>query len=758
MTLRRFLLGLLAIVGFCLVTVVAGALWIRAHPHVLAQMISTHLPSGAVLRELSGLKLRLTGGELDALAAEWEGTTFRVRGANWIWRIESWWPLRIAPQSIAGEELSVRLSPDKSPDPALIPRYWESDWWPTVAAIDARVKLLRVLDHTGALLVEAELDVSDGASAGQSRVMIPNLPPLAVQWAPATEGAWRIDWRSEAPMAASGTMGIRRSGNGIDWTLAARAEPLDLGGTQTRDLVVDASGSSDLFAGSEPLIRTALRIGATSGATANALAWRCEAAATVSQAREVALDIATCAGEKDKTSIAFDAPVSVRFDAARALAHVSVAAGRLRVEQLNQGAWKIPSLDATLNAATLFDATVPGWTLPALHYKTEARNAASKRVAYVEGKVSEARFLDGKSSARIDAEVTLQQGPHVIAPLTVRIAAHADATMIDAEGTVKTSAIGTLATFTGRYTRAESAYEVNATIDSAQWRWGKGLFATLLGARQTLVPAELLSGELKAAIRLRGNPQRSSVRVDATARRLFASASGSAVAGLDLAPFTVDFRNGKRKALAPLAWTIDSLNAGIVLGKLRGTLVESNAHWSLADIHGDILGGSFDIAQLTLPGTQPGAAIVVLHGIELERVAKMLDKPEIVLQGKVNGSIPLQIESAAITMRDGVVRGDGAGVIRYNAADNAGESAQLKMARKALSNLQYDSLEATLQYAPDGKLGVAAAIRGRNPDLDEKRPVHLNLTVETNLRTLLRSLRAADRVNAWLAKRIEERK
>ena len=60
------------------------------------------------------------------------------------------------------------------------------------------------------------------------------------------------------------------------------------------------------------------------------------------------------------------------------------------------------------------------------------------------------------------------------------------------------------------------------------------------------------------------------------------------------------------------------------------------------------------------------------------------------------------------------------GVIRYRpAVPPPDESAQIALSRKALSNLEFDTLDATLDYAPDGKLALAARIRGRNPDLDE---------------------------------------
>ncbi|MBK7728386.1 MAG: YdbH domain-containing protein [Gammaproteobacteria bacterium] len=117
------------------------------------------------------------------------------------------------------------------------------------------------------------------------------------------------------------------------------------------------------------------------------------------------------------------------------------------------------------------------------------------------------------------------------------------------------------------------------------------------------------------------------------------------------------------------------------------------------------------------------------------------------------------MSAGKLTVEAGRVASEHGGVIRYRpAAGSAAEPAELVTARKALSNLQFDAIEATLDYAADGKLSLQTALRGRNPELDATRPVHLNLTVETNLRTLLQGLRAGNRVTEWLDKRVADPK
>ncbi|MBK8993698.1 MAG: YdbH domain-containing protein [Gammaproteobacteria bacterium] len=184
---------------------------------------------------------------------------------------------------------------------------------------------------------------------------------------------------------------------------------------------------------------------------------------------------------------------------------------------------------------------------------------------------------------------------------------------------------------------------------------------------------------------------------------------------------------------------------------MRATLRHGAPGWSLHDVAGELFGGSFGAASIGPLGAAPIDTSVSLRAIDLERIGKLLDDPDLTLTGALDGTLPVHVEGGTFTVRQGEVHSTAPGVIRYRpATPPADESAQIALSRKALSNLEFDTLEATLDYAADGQLALAARIRGRNPDLDAKRPVHLNLTLETNLRTLMRSLTTGDRISEWL--------
>jgi hypothetical protein len=96
------------------------------------------------------------------------------------------------------------------------------------------------------------------------------------------------------------------------------------------------------------------------------------------------------------------------------------------------------------------------------------------------------------------------------------------------------------------------------------------------------------------------------------------------------------------------------------------------------------------------------------------------------------------------------------GVIRYLPVSLPDESdvSSIAFATRVLSNFEFETLSSDVNLTKDGDLNLQLHLTGRNPDLDEKRPVVLNLGVENNIPQMLRSLRAARAVEEILEKRL----
>jgi hypothetical protein len=127
------------------------------------------------------------------------------------------------------------------------------------------------------------------------------------------------------------------------------------------------------------------------------------------------------------------------------------------------------------------------------------------------------------------------------------------------------------------------------------------------------------------------------------------------------------------------------------------------------------------------------------------------------MTGSVAARLPVSIEEDVVTIADGVLTGNPpGGVIRYRPASSPDGSdvSGVAFATKVLSNLEYETLVSDVNLNKEGDLVLNLKLTGRNPDLDEKRPIVLNVAVENNIPQMLRSLRAARAVEDILEKQL----
>ena len=82
---------------------------------------------------------------------------------------------------------------------------------------------------------------------------------------------------------------------------------------------------------------------------------------------------------------------------------------------------------------------------------------------------------------------------------------------------------------------------------------------------------------------------------------------------------------------------------------------------------------------------------------------------------------------------------------------------QMRFVLDALSNFHYHTLQVSADSTPKGDVTLHVMLQGANPDWQSGRPVHLNLNVQENIPTLLRSLRLADELGEALGKKLQQR-
>ena len=150
--------------------------------------------------------------------------------------------------------------------------------------------------------------------------------------------------------------------------------------------------------------------------------------------------------------------------------------------------------------------------------------------------------------------------------------------------------------------------------------------------------------------------------------------------------------------------------------------------------------------------------ILTARGIELSELLSIKEFAAVSVTGTIAAVLPITFAKDGISIEAGKLTGEPpGGVIRYlggGETDNADVSS-LGLATTALSNFEYESLEADVNYSKAGDLTLQMQLKGRNPELDDGRPIVLNLGVENNVPQMLKSLQAARAVEEileeWLA-------
>ncbi len=157
-------------------------------------------------------------------------------------------------------------------------------------------------------------------------------------------------------------------------------------------------------------------------------------------------------------------------------------------------------------------------------------------------------------------------------------------------------------------------------------------------------------------------------------------------------------------------------------------------------------------------GRDSNTVIMTARGIELSEMLSIEDFAAVDVTGRIAVILPITVTDDGISIESGTLSGESpGGVIRYLGGDpDSTDMSGLGLATTALSNFEYESLEADVSYSKAGDLKLQMQIKGRNPELDEGRPIVLNLGVENNVPQMLKSLQAARAVEEVLEKQLAE--
>lgn len=316
---------------------------------------------------------------------------------------------------------------------------------------------------------------------------------------------------------------------------------------------------------------------------------------------------------------------------------------------------------------------------------------------------------------------------------------------LQAEGLL-TSSIVDKAPFRLDYDIASGAGELSATNTIN--------FRQPLGA--TVIPDwaeayDLDSGQIDAALKLNWQSfdkvatELTLKLVDVTGH--YDSYHASGISG-DLEFTANDVSAGESWQLLQSTIQLGHVNVGVPVTDMAVKVAWSGDQAQIAEATASLLGGQAIATPFVYDLGTGGARLELdLQNLDLAAVLA-LEGDDIVGSGRLNGTLPVVLNNDEISINDGsVAAAPPGGTIRLTPT-LSGPSGQpgLDFALLALKDFSYTELNTDINYAANGDLQLAVHLKGRNPAVEDGRPIHYNLNINENVPVLLESLRLQDQV------------
>uniref|UniRef100_UPI0040577448 intermembrane phospholipid transport protein YdbH family protein n=1 Tax=Candidatus Electrothrix sp. TaxID=2170559 RepID=UPI0040577448 len=178
----------------------------------------------------------------------------------------------------------------------------------------------------------------------------------------------------------------------------------------------------------------------------------------------------------------------------------------------------------------------------------------------------------------------------------------------------------------------------------------------------------------------------------------------------------------------------------------------------LNDLQAELLQGTMSSPEIRYDlNKQQSDFTVNISGMDLATIVELMKVKDMHATGKISGKIPVNVQGKKISVDKGELYNDPpGGEISYTSA-KAEATGLSEHALKAIRDFRYTALKSTAQYDPEGQLDLAVSLQGISPELDKRRPVHFNITIEQNLNTLLQGLRYSKGLSEKIDKRVQQR-
>lgn len=150
-----------------------------------------------------------------------------------------------------------------------------------------------------------------------------------------------------------------------------------------------------------------------------------------------------------------------------------------------------------------------------------------------------------------------------------------------------------------------------------------------------------------------------------------------------------------------------------------------------------------------------------LDKIDLAKVLQQHPTSDLSGNGKISGTIPLLISQKGISVDQGYLAAESpGGQLQYRpaaASSMAAGNKNMKTVLNALDNFHYSVLSSNVSYDIAGKLNLALAIQGNNPNFEKGRAINFTINLEEDIPALITSMQLSSQINDTIKRRVQQR-
>ncbi len=418
---------------------------------------------------------------------------------------------------------------------------------------------------------------------------------------------------------------------------------------------------------------------------------------------------------------------------------------RIRVVQADA------TISALLRSFSIRDAATTGLSF-------DADINALAGAARVDGRLDTRLDIDGRNGLAANGRVRFNGRAGAgseIRPLTWASTLALDGDVLSADGSLSSGVIDAAAVLV-TYNLATGAGTVRAT-DTLPF--SKPLAASLLPDWDAGYDVD--SGRIEAAIAL---DWQTTERIAASANLMLNNVQAHyddyRFRGLSgrLQMTATDLTDAAAWQLAPSALRIQAVDVGVPIEDISLVATWQDGQAQVRDTRGRVLGGNVSLSPLTYTAATGSAMFnVTLTDIDLAQLLA-LEGDDIVGTGTLDGRLPVTLTDNAPRIAGGTMSAQPPGGFIRITPSFSGPTGQpgLDFALLALKDFNYTQLSADIAYSESGDLQLGVQLLGRNPTVEQGRPIRYNLNISENVPVLLESLRLQSQVETKIENRVRQ--